>query len=131
MAMTYNEKAAAQFVAVLFLARDLAHRAHLKTRGPGSFAQHAGALGEFYPAVIEFADKLTEAYQGRTRRLLDIPLLDNEFPGDIKKSMINQQEWIEENRYKAIPKEDTPLQNLIDEIVLLYLGTIYKLEFLE
>ena len=130
MPITYNDKAAAQFVAVLFLARDLAHRAHLKVSGPGSFAKHS-ALGDFYEAVTDFADKLTEAYQGRTRKLLDIPLLDNEFPGDIKESMIAQQEWIEENRYKAIPKEDTPLQNLIDEIVLLYLGTIYKLEFLE
>lgn len=130
MAMIYNDKAAAQFVAVLFLARDLAHRAHLKVRGPGSFAQHA-ALGDFYPAVVDFADKLTESYQGRTMKLLNIPLLDNEFPGDIKTSMIAQKEWLEENRYKAIPKEDTPLQNLIDEIVLLYLSTIYKLEFLE
>ena len=130
MPITYNDKAAAQFVAVLFLARDLAHRAHLKVSGPGSFAKHS-ALGDFYEAVTDFADKLTEAYQGRTRKLLDIPLLDNEFPGDIKESMIAQQEWIEENRYKAIPKEDTPLQNLIDEIVLLYLGTVYKLEFLE
>lgn len=130
MPITYNDKAAAQFVAVLFLARDLAHRAHLKVSGQGSFAKHS-ALGDFYEAVTDFADKLTETYQGRTRKLLDIPLLDNEFPGDIKQSMIAQQEWIEENRYKAIPKEDTPLQNLIDEIVLLYLGTIYKLEFLE
>lgn len=130
MPITYNDKAAAQFVAVLFLARDLAHRAHLKVRGQGSFAKHS-ALGDFYEAVTDFADKLTETYQGRTRKLLDIPLLDNEFPGDIKESMIAQQEWIEENRYKAIPKEDTPLQNLIDEIVLLYLGTVYKLEFLE
>lgn len=131
MPINYNDKAAAQLVAVLFLARDVAHRAHLKVRGKGSFAQHAGALGEFYPAVIEFADKLTECYQGRTRRLLDIPLLDNEFPGDIKTSMIAQQDWLEANRHKAIPKEDSPLQNLIDEIVLLYLQTIYKLEFLE
>ena len=130
MAMTYNDKAAAQFVAVLFLARDLAHRAHLKVSGPGSFAQHS-ALGDFYSAVIDFADKLTETYQGRTRKLLDIPLLDNEFSGDIKASMLAQLEWLEGNRYKAIPKEDTPLQNLVDEIVLLYLGTIYKLEFLE
>ena len=35
-----------QFIAVLFLGRDLAHRAHLRTTGPGSFAAHE-ALGEF------------------------------------------------------------------------------------
>jgi len=33
-----------QFIAVLFLARDLAHRAHLAATGPGSFAKHE-ALG--------------------------------------------------------------------------------------
>ena len=130
MAMTYNDKAAGQFVAVLFLARDLAHREHLKVSGPGSFARHS-ALGNFYSAVVDFADKFTESYQGRTRRILDIPLLDNEFPGDIESSMVAQLEWLEGNRYKALPKEDTPLQNLIDEIVLLYLSTIYKLEFLQ
>ena len=45
--------------------------------------------------------------------------------------MIAQLKWLEDNRYEAIPKEDAPLQNLIDEIVLLYLSAIYKLEFLE
>ena len=119
-----------QFIAVLFLARELAHRAHLRTKGKGSFAQHM-ALGEFYPAIGEFADKLTEAWQGRNIQILEVPLLDNEFPGDIKTSMRAQLAWIEKNRHTAVPKEDTPLQNLIDDIVLLYLGTIYKLEFLE
>jgi hypothetical protein len=52
-----------QFVAVLFLARDLAHKAHLRATGPGSFAKH-DALGDFYPAVIDLADSLVEAYQG-------------------------------------------------------------------
>lgn len=120
-----------QFIAVLFLARELAHRAHLRVRGKGSYAQHAGALAEFYPAVGEFADRLTEAWQGRNLQILEVPLLDNEFPGDIKSSMQAQLSWLEKNRYKAVLKEDTPLQNLIDEIVLLYLSTIYKLEFLE
>lgn len=120
-----------QFIAVLFLARELAHRAHLRARGKASFAQHAGALGEFYPAIGEYADKLTEAWQGRMLKILDIPLLENEFAGDIKTSMQAQLAWLEKNRYKAVSKEDSPLQNLIDEIVLLYLSTIYKLEFLE
>lgn len=71
-----------QFIAVLFLARDLAHREHLRTQGPGSGWKH-DALGAFYPAVVGFADKLTEVYQGSTLKLIDIPLLDNEFPGEI------------------------------------------------
>ena len=128
--MAKSHEAIGQFIAVLFLARDLAHRAHLRTTGSGSFAAHE-ALGEFYPAVVDLADTLTETYQGCELVLIDIPLLDNEFPGEIKESMQAQLKWLEANRYKAVPKEDAPLQNLIDEIVLLYLTTIYKLEFLE
>jgi hypothetical protein len=37
---------------------------------------------------------------------------------------------IEEMRYKVVDKSDTALQNIMDEIVALYLSTIYKLKFL-
>jgi hypothetical protein len=33
-------------------------------------------------------------------------------------------------RYKVCDKSDTPLQNIIDEIVGLYLSSLYKLKFL-
>lgn len=119
-----------QFIAVLFLARDLAHRAHLRTTGKGSFAAHE-ALGDFYPAVVDLADTLAETYQGCELTLIDIPLLDNEFPGEIKESMQAQLKWIKANRYKAVEKEETHLHNIIDEIVALYDRTIFKLHFLE
>ena len=119
-----------QFVAVLFLARDLAHREHLRATGPGSGWKH-DALGAFYPAVSDFADKLTEVYQGATLKLIDIPLLDNEFPGEIEESMTAQRDWIKANRYKAVSKDETHMQNIIDEIVALYDSTIYKLHFLK
>lgn len=119
-----------EFAAVLFLARDLAHRAHLRTTGPGSFAAHE-ALGEFYPRIIELADDLVEAYQGCELKLVRIPLLGDEFPGEILKSMKDQRAWIQENRYKAVKKEYTQLHNIIDEIVQLYDSTIFKLHFLE
>ena len=118
-----------QFIAVLFLARDLAHRAHLRTTGPGSFAAHE-ALGDFYPAIVDLADKLAEVYQGCELTLIDIPLLDNEFPGDILDSLKKQRKWIDANRYKAVKREETQMQNIIDEIVSLYDSTIFKLHFL-
>ena len=37
---------------------------------------------------------------------------------------------LEDCRYEAFDKSDTPLQNIIDEIVGLYLSTLYKLKFL-
>jgi hypothetical protein len=37
---------------------------------------------------------------------------------------------LEDMRYKVCDKDDSPLQNLIDEILTLYLTTVYKLKFL-
>jgi hypothetical protein len=37
---------------------------------------------------------------------------------------------IENIRYKVCEKDDTAIQNTIDEIVGLYLSTLYKLKFL-
>lgn len=112
-----------ELIATLFLARDIAHKAHLST---GSYAQHI-ALGDFYDSIIDLADKLTEAYQGRTDQLVEIPLMDDESTGDIIEDLKKYQDYIESNRYQAIKKEDTPIQNIIDEIVGLFLSTRYKL----
>jgi hypothetical protein len=37
---------------------------------------------------------------------------------------------IEGMRYEVCDKNDTPIQNIIDEIIALYLSTLYKLKFL-
>jgi len=112
-----------ELIATLFLARDIAHKAHLAT---GSYAQHV-ALGEFYSSIIDLADKLTEAYQGRTDTLLEIPLMDDETTGDIIEDLRKYQDYVEQNRYSAAKKEDTPIQNIIDEVVAQFLSTRYKL----
>lgn len=112
-----------ELIATLFLARDIAHKAHLST---GSYAQHI-ALGDFYDSIIDLADKLTEAYQGRTDQLVEIPLMDDESTGDVVADLKKYQDYIEKNRYSAAPQADTPLQNIIDEIVGLFLSTRYKL----
>lgn len=112
-----------QLIATLFLARDMAHKAHLST---DSYSKHI-ALGSFYGSVIDLADTLTEAYQGRTDKLLEIPLMDDDSTGDIIADLKKYQDWIEANRYQAVPKEDTPIQNIIDEVVGLFLSTRYKL----
>jgi hypothetical protein len=41
-----------------------------------------------------------------------------------------QLEEIEACRFEICDKTDTPLQNLIDGIIELYLSTLYKLRFL-
>jgi DNA-binding ferritin-like protein len=119
-----------ELVATMFLSREMAHRAHLRTSGPGSFAQHM-ALGEFYPEIVDNADAIVEAYQGR-HGLIDIPYLDA--PKDYKdiiKILEEHLHNIESLRYAAVDKKDTAIQNLIDEAVGTYLSTLYKLKNLK
>lgn len=119
-------KSAGEFVAVLFLGRDLAHRAHLRTR---SYAEHV-ALQGFYEGIIPLADAFAEAYQGRFNELLDIPLVDNEFEGEIADVLDQQMSLIEDSREAIAPRDETALHNVVDEIVALYQSTLYKLRFL-
>ena len=66
--------AIAQVLGIMFLSRDMAHRAHWKTR---SYAQHV-ALGEFYNKIVDNADAIAEAYQGRHFIINDVPILTPE-----------------------------------------------------
>jgi hypothetical protein len=119
-----------QLVATMFLSREMAHRAHLAVTGPGSFSKHK-ALGKFYPAVIDIADSITEAYQGR-HSLIEIPYLEApEDYMDIIKILENHLDDIEGLRYSAVDKKDTVIQNLIDEAVGIYLSALYKLKNLK
>lgn len=116
-------------IATLFLARDLTHREHLKTTGHGSYARH-GALGSFYESIIGLSDSLAEAWQGRYEELLDIPLLAHDSDMPIADMLRAQLDWIHDNRYEAIPREQSALHNIVDEIEALYMTTLYKLRFL-
>lgn len=114
------------FLGQLFLARDVAHSVHLNTR---SYAKHK-ALGHFYEDVIELVDKFAEAYQGRRGLIGPISLQSARKNGNIIEFLQDSMEQIEEMRYTVVDKTDTPLQNIIDEIIGLYLTTLYKLKFL-
>lgn len=114
------------FIGMLFLARDVTHSVHLNTR---SYAKHK-ALNGFYDEIIELADGFAEAYQGRYGLIGPISLMSAKKTGNIIEFLENQLEEIEAGRYDVCKKEDTPLQNLIDGIIELYLSTLYKLRFL-
>jgi hypothetical protein len=114
------------FIGMLFLARDVAHSVHLNTR---SFSKHM-ALNTFYDEIIELADGFAEAYQGRKGLIGPISLMSAKKTTNIIEFLQNQLEEIEAGRYEVCDKTDTPLQNLIDGIVELYLSTLYKLKFL-
>lgn len=117
---------AADFVGALFLARDVAHSVHLNTR---SYAKHV-ALNAFYDGIIDHADAFAEAYQGRYGLIGPISLMSAKKTTNIVEFLESSLAEIEEMRYKVCEKTDTPIQQLIDNIVELYLTTLYKLKFL-
>ena len=116
---------AAEFVGTLFLARDVAHSVHLSTR---SFAKHM-ALNTFYDEIVDLADKFAEAYQGRYGLIGPITMMSAK-SNNIVTFLEDSLSDVEEMRYKVCEKSETALQNIIDEIVGLYLSTLYKLKFL-
>lgn len=122
-----DHKQAGLLAGTLLLAREITHREHLKVQGPGSYARHM-ALGDFYEKVGDLADSFVENYQGCFDCILDIPLVSHDAKVPIMDALRSQQQWIRSARYKAVPKDETPLQNLIDEIELLYFHTLYKLK---
>ena len=112
-------------IGTLFYARDMAHRRHLVCKGSGAYAEHI-ALEEFYTEIIDLADTITEAFIGRYNVDLDIPLVSNDQPMSVIELLESQREYIREQRYIAIPREETPLQNVMDEIELRYMRTLFK-----
>lgn len=114
----------ADLIGHLFLARDVTHSVHLNTR---SYAKHK-ALGKFYPAVIDLADTLAEAYQGRYGLIGPITLHSAKKTNNVVEFLEDSLEEVRKERKEY--KDDTALQNIIDEIEGLYLSTLYKLKFL-
>jgi hypothetical protein len=80
--------------------------------------------------VLDAADKFAEAYQGRHGLIGPISLKSARKDGAILPFLEDSLAYIEENRYKVCGKTDTTLQNIIDEIIAVYLSAIYKLKFL-
>lgn len=113
----------ARLIAILFLSREVAHRAHLETK---SYSQHK-ALRHFYNDIIDNADAIAEAYQGRNGLIGKIPMLTEDSTGDIADVLEKHLGMIEKLRYTAVEKTDTPIQNLIDTAAETYLSTLYKL----
>lgn len=114
---------AEQFVSLVLLARDTAHLAHWKTK---SFAEHK-ALNEFYDEVLELIDGFVEQYQGYYKTRMDIKRSEDDGKASPVEVLEYQCEWIEMKRFSICAKEDTALQNTIDEILRQYQTTLYML----
>jgi len=112
------------FCSDLFACADIVKIAHLKAKGPGSYAQHV-ALGELYDALTDMADDITETIQGYKGILtLSIPATSYMEPVSYIKgkraTLITMLEKVEEE----MPDVSNKLQDLIGVMS----RTLYKLE---
>ena len=114
------------FVGLLFLARDVTHSVHLNTR---SYSKHV-ALNIFYDRIIGAADDFAEAYQGRHGLMGPITLHSAKKTANVIEFLEDSLKEIEACRYEVADKSDSSLQQLIDNIIEIYLRTLYKLKFL-
>lgn len=112
-----------ELIAMCFRTRNQAHLMHWKTK---SYAEHQ-ALGSFYDDLIDALDKLVEACQGSKGIIGHVNLACKDESVDIIKCLTDDANWISKNRAK-IAHGVPALENIIDEIVALYLTTIYKLK---
>jgi Family of unknown function (DUF5856) len=117
---------AAQLIGLLFLGRNVAHSVHLNTR---SYAKHV-ALNIFYDRIIDAADDFAEAYQGRHGLIGPIAIPAAKKTTNIIEFLQEQLDEIEKGRYDVCDRTDMSLQQLIDNIIEIYLRTLYKLRFL-
>ena len=116
---------AGEFVLTLMHAATNAHILHLRSR---SFAEHS-ALGEFYQALPDLADKLAEAIQGAEQQLLEFPA-DYFAPADTAlDELLQLYDYVDQERKKLSQRSE--IQNIIDEISDLIDSTLYKLRFLK
>ena len=115
-----------EFIGLLFLARDVTHSVHLNTR---SFSKHM-ALNIFYDRIIDAADDFAESYQGRHGLIGPITLQSAKKTNNVIEFLEDSLKQIEDCRYDVVDKTDMSLQQLIDNIIEIYLRTLYKLRFL-
>ena len=94
-----------------------------------SYSKHV-ALNIFYERIIGAADDFAEAYQGRKGLIGPIAIPAAKKTTNIIEFLQGQLDEIEKGRYEICDESDSTLQQLIDNIVEIYLRTLYKLRFL-
>jgi DNA-binding ferritin-like protein len=108
-------------IALCFEARTKAHMLHLQTK---SYATHK-ALNEYYDEIVDIADSLAEAYQGREGIITTYPKISLSAPDPIK--LVEQvRSWVDKNRKDISIYSE--IQNIIDELQDLNNSTLYKLK---
>jgi len=104
------------------------HIFHLQTN---SYAEHK-ALNEYYDEIVDLTDGLIESFQGKYEILKgyeNYALNDYENNAQVVKYFKALMKTVDELRVSV--KNDSYLQNEIDNVVNLIASTLYKLRFLK
>jgi hypothetical protein len=111
-----------RYVGALLNSREQAHIFHLKTN---SFAQHK-ALQAYYEGIVPLLDAWAEAYMGKYGRLVRVSM-NRRFNQNPKNARMYFKRLLARIRAMKIPKSDTYLKNIQDEITALIRSTLYML----
>jgi len=111
-----------RYVGLLMNSRTQAHAFHLTT---SSFAEHK-ALQAYYEGIVPLLDSWAEAYMGKYGRLRRVSL-NKRFMKDPSKAKAYFKSLLTRVRAIRLPRGDTYLKNIQDEIVALIRSTLYML----
>lgn len=120
---TMDNSACGKLIQCLFHSATNAHLLHLQTK---SYSEHV-ALGDYYNEIVNIADSIAEAYQGKYGIITDYPA-EYSLPTSPIETLLAVSECI--FILRAEVSQDTEIQNLIDEAAALVDATLYKLRFL-
>ena len=111
-----------RYVGLLMNSRTQAHAFHLTT---SSFAEHK-ALQAYYEGIVPLLDAWAEAYMGKYGRLRRVSL-NKRFIQDPRKARAYFKSLLARVRAIRLPRGDTYLKNIQDEITALIRSTLYML----
>ena len=113
---------ASRYVGMLMNSSTQAHQFHLMTN---SYAQHK-ALEKYYEKIVPLLDDWAEAYMGKYGRLGKITS-NKRFMKDPRKAKAYFRSLLSRIKAIKLPRSDTYLKNIQDEITALIRSTLYML----
>lgn len=111
-----------RYVGVLMNSRTQAHAFHLTTP---SFAEHK-ALQAYYEGIVPLLDAWAEAYMGKYGRLKKVSV-NKRIAKDPRKAKLYFKYLLAKIKTLKLPRNDTYLKNIQDEITALIRSTLYML----
>lgn len=106
----------------LFQSRDMMHITHLQTV---NYAEHK-ALNEYYNGLLDLTDNLIETYFGTLGgKRINFKIPSSEYMNP-NQHLMQLKDYLMKHR-DVFGKENTHIQNILDEIIALITKTIYLL----